>query len=279
MNASKFLKRLAVCSWSLEPRSPGELADGLETIGVRRVQLALDPIRETPAVWSNCFNVLRRRGVQVVSGMMTCVSEDYSTLESIRVTGGLTPDHTWEQNLENFTANAEIMRQNDVRTALFHAGFLPHEESDPGFAKMIGRLETVADTFAARELSLILETGQEAAGGLIAFLRKLGRPNVGVNFDPANMILYNNGDPIDGLRLLGKFVRNVHIKDANLTLLPGTWGSEVVVGQGQVNWDQFFRVLEEIGFSGDLCFEREAGSQRVQDIRTARQFLEELLEG
>ena len=277
MDISKYLKRLAVCSWSLQPGSPAQLAQDLDAIGINRVQLALDPIREQPEIWGNCIPSLAESGIKVVSGMMTSVGEDYSSIDAIRVTGGITPDSTWEANLENFTANAEVMKANGISTALFHAGFLPHDENDPNFAKMHGRLATVADVFAERGLGVILETGQEPATGLLAFLEKLDRPNVRANFDPANMILYSSGEPIDALRTLGAHVGSIHIKDANLTSLPGTWGEEVVVGTGQVNWPEFFRVLDEIGFSGDLCIEREAGGQRVADIQTAKNYLDRLI--
>ena len=279
MNASRHLQRLAVCSWSLQPADPAQLADHLDAIGIRRVQLALDPIRENPAVWGKAIASLRGRGIEIVSGMMTAVGEDYSTLDAIRVTGGVTPDGTWAQNLANFTANADLMQREGIRTALFHAGFLPHHESDPDFAKMLDRLARIADLFSARGLGVILETGQEPAAGLQSFLRKLNRPNVGANLDPANMLLYNNGSPVEALRLLGPHVRNLHIKDARVTKVPGTWGEEVVVGTGEVRWPDFFRTLEEIGYHGDLCIEREAGTQRVEDIRAARAFLEQLLKG
>jgi hypothetical protein len=84
----------------------------------------------------------------------------------------------------------------------FHAGFLPHEESDPSFAKLLARLRQIADLFAAKNMAVGLETGQEEAGTLAAFLKKLDRANVGVNFDPANMILYDKGDPVAALRTL-----------------------------------------------------------------------------
>ena len=278
MDISKHLERLAVCSWSLQPKSPEDLADQLESVGIRRVQLALDPVRED-AAWADAFAVLRTRSIAVVSGMMAAVGEDYSTLESIKVTGGITPDGTWEQNLANFTANADLMAKEGVPTALFHAGFLPHEESDTDFEKMLGRLSAVADLFAERGLNVVLETGQEPAHGLRAFLDKLSRGNVGANLDPANMLLYNNGNPVEALRLLGNYVCSLHIKDANVTSVPGTWGEEVIVGTGQVDWSEFFEALDEIDFDGDLCIEREAGDQRVADIRTAREFLVSLSEG
>jgi L-ribulose-5-phosphate 3-epimerase len=101
-------------------------------------------------------------------------------------------------------------------------------------------------------------------------LEKLNNPNVGVNFDPANMLLYDKGNPIEALRTLGPWIRQVHIKDARRTRVPGTWGEEVVAGTGEVDWPAFFATLQLVGFTGDLCIEREAGSQRVADIGAAR---------
>jgi sugar phosphate isomerase/epimerase len=156
----------------------------------------------------------------------------------------------------------------------FHAGFLPHEPTDPSFVKMLGRLTEAADAFRDAGVPLGLETGQETAPVLVSLLEKLNRPNVGVNFDPANMILYDKGDPIAALRVLGPWIRQVHIKDARRTKVPGTWGQEVAVGTGEVAWPAFFATLKEVGFAGDFVIEREAGDRRVQDIRAARQVVE-----
>jgi sugar phosphate isomerase/epimerase len=98
-----------------------------------------------------------------------------------------------------------------------------------------------------------------------------------VNFDPANLILYDKGDPIDALRTLGPWLKQCHIKDATRTRQPGTWGEEVVVGSGEVNWPAFFQTLNDLKFSGYLSIEREADTQRVQDIQAARQYLESAL--
>ena len=270
----KLADRLAVCSWSVQPSNPLELATRLEEIGIRRVQLALDPLRENPAVWDATDACFREKHISVVSGMLGCVGEDYSTLDSIRVTGGLAPDHTWEQNRKNFQAAIPIAQRLGIRLIAFHAGFLPHDEADPAFNKMLKRLAEIADLFAAAGIDLGFETGQESAPVLLEVLHKLNKKNVGVNFDPANMILYDKGDPIEALRLLGRAVRQVHIKDAIRTKVPGTWGEEVPVGTGQVNWHAFMATLNELNFNGDLVIEREAGNQRVADIRFARQTLE-----
>lgn len=266
--------RIAVCSWSLQPSSPEDLIAKLEATGIRRVQLALDPLREQPQVWGQTEALFRQHGLSLVSGMFGTIGEDYSTLETIRQTGGIAPDATWEQNRQNTEAAAALAARLGLQLVTFHAGFLPHDESDPAFGKMLKRLTEVADIFAARKITLGLETGQETAPVLAGLLHKLKRPNVGVNFDPANMLLYNKGNPIEAVRVLGPWLRQVHIKDAVRTQVPGTWGEEVPAGTGEVDWPVFFATLKKLLYSGNYVIEREAGNQRVADIRTARELVE-----
>lgn len=268
--------RLAVCSWSLQPTDAGDFIARLSGTGITRVQLALDPLRDTPRLWENTGALFRENGIETVSGMFGCAGEDYSTLESIRLTGGIAPDATWEQNLANIRATAELASELGLKLVTFHAGFLPHEETDPAFGKMLKRLETVARIFSAKDILLGLETGQESASSLAEFLRKLDMPGVGVNFDPANMILYGKGDPLQAIRILGPRILQVHIKDALRTTVPGTWGEEVPAGSGHVDWAGFFATLREEKFSGNFVIEREAGIQRAADIRTARNLFQKL---
>jgi sugar phosphate isomerase/epimerase len=276
---NSHIQRLAVCSWSLQPTSPADLMAKLESTGIRRVQLALDPLRDSPGEWGETPALFRQKGITTVSGMFGCVGEDYSTLETIRLTGGIAPDTTWEQNWKNIQSTASLAHQLGLKLVTFHAGFLPHEEKDPNFARMLGRLADTADVFKAANIALGLETGQETAPVLVQLLQKLKRPNVGVNFDPANMILYDKGDPIAALRMLGPWIRQVHIKDARRTKVPGTWGEEVAAGTGEVDWRAFFVTLRELNYTGDLVIEREAANQRVSDIRTAKEVVTRMGDG
>ena len=271
MNPSPIDQRLAVCSWSLQPTDPHDLLEKIRATGIHRVQLELDPLRKDPATWGDAGDVLRQAGVTIISGMFGCVGEDYHTLHTIRMTGGIAPDATWQENLENIRATVVIAAALGLKLVTFHAGFVPHDTTDPGFTKMVGRIKAVAEIFAAADMHLGLETGQETADGLANLLEALDQPNVTVNFDPANMLLYGKGNPIEALRVLAPWIRQVHVKDAIPTTPPGTWGEEVAVGAGQVDWPAFCGTLAQIGFTGDIVIEREAGTQRVADIRTARE--------
>ncbi len=269
--------RLAVCSWSLQPTSPQQLLNYVREIGIPRVQLALDPLRENPEVWGALPELFAAAGVTLAGGMFGTVGEDYTTPETIKRTGGVVPDGTWEQNWRNIQAVAGIAARLGLKLVTFHAGFLPHEESDPDFQKLLERIGRIAGVFGERGIALGFETGQETAGTLRSFLEQLGCANVGVNFDPANMILYEKGDPIAALRVLAPFLRSCHLKDAIATKVPGTWGEEVPVGAGQVDWRAFFRTLEELKFNGDLAIEREAGTTRVADIKSGREYVDALV--
>jgi L-ribulose-5-phosphate 3-epimerase len=271
-----FTSRLAVCSWSLQPENPEQLIEHMKAIGLKRIQCALDPIREKPEVWRRFPDLCREQGFDLVSGMFGTVGEDYTTLETIRRTGGVVPDATWEQNWANIQASANTARQLGLKLVSFHAGFLPHEATDPSFAKLTARIKQIALLFAGFGIQLAFETGQESAVTLKAFLDQLNQPNVGVNFDPANMILYDKGDPIESLRVLNRYIRQCHVKDATRAKVPGEWGVEVATGTGEVDWAAFFRTLKELNFAGYCCIEREAGNQREVDIRAARAHVEKV---
>ena len=128
-------------------------------------------------------------------------------------------------------------------------------------------------------VTIAFETGQETADLLRLTLDELRCPNLKVNFDPANMLLYDKGDPIRAVEILGPDIRSVHVKDANRPTTPGQWGEEVPLGQGQVNIRQFVKTLKKVGYRGPLCIEREVGNQeeRLKDLAHGIRYLRECL--
>jgi sugar phosphate isomerase/epimerase len=264
--------RLAVCSWSLHPKDPGDLIAQLKQLGMDKIQLALGPVLSDPK-WADAGQQLADAGIRIVSGMFGTVGEDYSTLETIRRTGGVVPDATWETNWASIRKLAPVATALGVRLVSFHAGFLPEDPGDPAYDKLVSRLSRIADLFGEAVIDLAFETGQEDCRTLRGFLDRLNKSNVGANFDPANMILYGKGDPVESVKALAGYVKSVHVKDALPAATPGAWGKEVAVGTGAVDWVNFFAALNAGKFTGYLCIEREAGEQRIADITTAKKFL------
>jgi sugar phosphate isomerase/epimerase len=268
---------IGVCSWSLQPSGPHDLAEKVRAAGLSTVQLALDPIRAGTWSLDETVAACRDAGIAIRSGMMRTRGEDYTTLDTIRATGGVRPDEHWEANLAAARGDARLARELGLELVTFHAGFIPHERGDPVRRVMIDRLREIADVFDREGVQTGFETGQETAATLLDALDELDRPQVGVNFDPANMILYGMGDPVAALRSLAPRVVQIHMKDALPTQNPGTWGREVAAGAGAVDWPSFFEVYRAGNVDCDLMIEREAGGRRLDDIRAARGLIERLL--
>ncbi len=269
--------------------SAAKVAAEMDGAGVRCVDLAACPFVDPKAVLPNTGGetelvsgtggadpiVKERRDIEeflasgrwrISSTLFNSRYDDYTTLESIRRTGGLVPDEHWEENRKIVADAIRLTAEWKCPYILLHAGYINHADK-PGFAKLTDRLKYVRDLCADAGIELILETGQETADDLAQMLVDL--PGVFVNLDPANMILYGKGDPVRAVKTLAPWIRHVHIKDASRSEVSGEWGEEVEWTKGQVNADAFIGALKEIGFDGYLSVEREAGTDRAGDIARA----------
>lgn len=254
---------IGLCSWSLQTDIAG-VADAMQRIGLEHVHLGIRAAVED----KNVLKQVEKQSWIITSTMIDFPQEDYSTLDSIKVTGGVVPDDCWDRNRRLFIEAVNATAELGVDFLSMHAGFID-ETNEEHAKKFADRIVTLADAADAKAIKLLLETGQETAEELRDFLEKLDHPAIGVNFDPANMILYDKGNPIDAVHVLGPWIEHVHIKDADRTKTPGTWGAEVPWGSGQVRTGLFLDALDEVGFDGALAIEREAGDDRFGDIKMA----------
>lgn len=269
---------IGVCSWSLHPKDTADLAAQVNEAGLSHVQLGLAGLSAMGGKDQRAeLDHLIKNNIAITGGMVGFAGEDYSTIANIRRTGGFVPDNDWISRRAITEQAAQMARDLKLPHISAHVGFVP-PRSDAGYAKVLDRIREIADLFANHNLSLLMETGQEKADELLEFLHDLKRNNVFINFDPANMILYGAGEPIAAIRTLGNFIRHVHVKDATPSTRPGEeWGAEVPFGTGQVNPKQFLTALHNAGYKGPLCIEREAGNQRLTDVKTAVEALKRAL--
>lgn len=266
-------KITALCSWSLSPTDPDHLIRMTQECGLSSIQLALLPLTNNQWDLNQLTTKLADAKIKICSTMMTTIDEDYSSLESIKATGGLRPSQHWTANQQRAVDSARIAQQLNLTLITLHAGFIPEHECAERDT-MIHRIATIASIFADSGVNLALETGQEHASTLLELLNHPALSNVKVNFDPANMILYNMGDPIQSLALLKPHIAQIHIKDAIPTQTQGQWGTEVPVGSGAVDWTPFFRIVSTLPDTINLVIERESGTQRIQDIIVARKLIQ-----
>jgi sugar phosphate isomerase/epimerase len=270
---------VGVCSWSLQVKSIPELKQLLGQLKTDVVQIACgDPHHADWQEGDQLPEAARAAGFRMTGAMLGFPGEDYTTPQTIRKTGGFGNPATRPERLERFRWALDRTRALGLSDLMLHAGFLP-EPGDPERKSFLDTLAKVSDLAKAKGVTIAFETGQETADLLRRTLDELKCSNLKVNFDPANMLLYEKGDPLRAVEILGPDIRSVHVKDAVPTAVPGTWGEEVPLGQGKVNIRHFIKTLQKVGYRGPLCIEREVGTQaqRLADIAHGIRYLQECL--
>ncbi|AWM38052.1 Xylose isomerase-like TIM barrel [Gemmata obscuriglobus] len=270
---------IGVCSWSLQVTNVPELKTFLDKLGIEVVQIACgDPHHASWAEGEDLPSAALAAGFKMSGAMLGFPGEDYTTPQTIEKTGGFGDSATRPERLECFKWGLARTKALGLSDLMLHAGFIPAVGS-PERKAFLDTLATVSELAQAAGVTVAFETGQESAALLRRTLDDLKCPNLKVNFDPANMLLYDMDDPLRVLDLLAPDIRSVHLKDANRPTVKGTWGTEVPLGTGQTNTREFVKALKRIGFTGPLCIEREVGNQqeRFWDIEHGVRFLRECL--
>lgn len=184
--------------------------------------------------------------------------ESYADIPTVTRTVGLVPAATRAARTSEMKEIADFARKLNVDVVALHLGFVPHDASDRLYREVLAVTRDVCDHCRGQRQALHLETGQEPADTLLRFIKDVERDNLLINFDPANMILYGSGEPIEALEKVGGYVRSVHCKDATWAAHPGQeWGTEVPLGEGAVGMERYLRTLDKIGYHGPLTIERE----------------------
>lgn len=210
--------------------------------------------------------------------------DSYASIAETARTVGLVPRETREYRSKLMLDIAAFGRRIGCKTLGTHIGFVPADRTGDDYRDLVKTVQGVLDVLADNGQKLHLETGQETAHHLLEFIDDVSRDNLKINFDPANMILYGTGDPIEALRTVGEFVGSIHCKDsvAAPADVRGTqWGREVALGDGEVGMKRYLETLKEVGYVGPLTIERELSEDPVQqkaDIKQAIDLLTKLRE-
>lgn len=226
--------------------------------------------------WKNCLG-----DFQLATVVCAFRGESYADLPTVRATVGFLPKSARAERERRTFEIANFAAALGVKSIACHIGFVPDDRTDADYIAVRDTVRRVCDHAAAHGQTFALETGQESADVLLRFIDDTGRGNLKVNFDPANMILYGSGDPIDALERLAPFVVSVHAKDGDPppTAFPDRLGTERPLGQGSVGIPRFIAALKRGGFQGTLNVEREIedSRRRMADIREAVDMLRALI--
>lgn len=287
------LKDLEVGLMFWGERNPQRTIRAVKALGLRCGQLGFAghvPLTaEAAAEWKSAIEA---EDFSVTTVFAAYEGESYADIPTVQKTVGFIPAATREAREARTYEIVDMAAALGVDTIANHIGFVPEDRSDPVYGIVKAMVQRVCDYADKRGISYSLETGQEPAHVMKAFIEDVGRRNLGVNFDPANLILYGTSDPIEALEVLAPHVASVHVKDGNWPPKdkPGALGTETPLGQGAVGIDRFVATLKKIGYKGPLVIEREValdqdmndrhkeGLQHLEDILQAIALLQRLRE-
>jgi sugar phosphate isomerase/epimerase len=257
---------------------PDQTVRMVSQLGVSCGQLGIHPgailNNEQITVWKTALDT---EGMEIVTVFSSYLGESYASISTVQKTVGFIPPLTREEREARTYECSDFASELGVSSLATHIGFVPEDRTNPDYIAVREMVRRVCDYCAQNDQIFALETGQEPARTLRDFIADVDRENLGINFDPANMILYGSGEPLEALEIVREHVVTVHCKDAKWPTERGQWGTETPLGKGDVSIDKFLTKLKEIGYWGPLVIEREITGEKQQvDIRAGIAWLEEL---
>lgn len=194
------------------------------------------------------------------------------------LTLGLVPPAFRHERLKMLMKGVDFAVSIGAPSLTTHVGFIPENPNDPEYQNLLVTLRHLVRYCCRKDIWFLFETGQETPVTLLRTIEGIGLDHIGINLDPANLILYGKANPVDALEIFGKYVKGVHAKDGLYPTSGASLGEEVRLGEGRVNFPALISRLKELGYSGSLTIEREiSGEQQIQDILAAKKFLEALI--
>ena len=191
---------------------------------------------------------------------------------------GLVPEEYRDMRLKALLTGSDFAAKIGVKDLVTHAGYMPENPYDSQYQPVVEALRTLANHCKANGQRFLFETGQETPVTLLRVIEEIGTGNVGINLDPANLLMYGKANPVDALDVFGQYVWGIHGKDGEYPTAGKNLGKEKPLGQGRVNYPAFIRRLKEIGYQGTITIEREIrGEEQKRDIKMAKEILDRLI--
>ncbi len=271
---------IGVCGWCIDR---ADAVRGIEVcgkeLGLGAVQIGFFTEAALRSAEADVIAAtLRTSGVTLVGSFIAFEGEDYASIERITATGGFMPGDHFGDRLALTEAAAALTAALGAPLLAIHAGTVPTDTSSPVYGALVDRVGQAADAVASYGVRLLLETGREPVEILIGFIDAVGRANVGVNFDPGNLVIYGVDDPIRAVSKLRGRIDIVHLKDARQSLRPGaSYGKAASLGMGDAQIARVVSRLRTVGYRGPLLLEMRSRDSGFGDLRDAVSFVQSLL--
>ncbi|WP_337746492.1 sugar phosphate isomerase/epimerase family protein [Victivallis vadensis] len=277
------MKELAIGTMVRFGIPPEESFRRLKSLGLDSCQLATVPDdylygQEGRDNTRRLRDKIEEYGIEVTSLFLSFPDQDW---KDWRNSIGLVPPRTRAARLVRACRSADWARELGIVQIASHVGCIPEDSASEAFRSFVDDLRPFVRLLGANGQILAYETGQESVAVLKRTMEAVGEENQGVNFDPANLLIYNHDDPAVLLRELGDRVVHLHCKDAVRPAPGEELGRETRFGEGATNFRELLRALYKLGYRGPLTIEREIapGAELDRDLVQAVELLKTLKEG
>jgi len=221
---------------------------------------------------------LQKYGIEATAVIVTGPGPEVYDFQRGPLTIGLVVKQYRAERIAHMKKASDFCKTVGISGVQGHCGFIPENPNDPAWGEVVEALKEVGGYVKKNGQTFRCETGQETPVTLVRTLKATGLDNVGVNLDPANLLMYGKANPVDALELLGPYVLGVHAKDGLYPTEPDKLGREVAIGQGKVDFPRFIAKLKAVGYKGPITIEREiSGPKQTEDILASKKFLEGLI--
>lgn len=203
--------------------------------------------------------------------------------------GGFTHPEKNPEKIEKSKRILDLAKELETNVVTTHIGVVPEDKNHDRYKIMQEACHELAEYADSIDAHFAIETGPETSATLKGFLDSLESTGVGVNLDPANLVMVTGDDPVKAVHNLKKYIVHTHAKDGKQlfykdpeiiygmkpdVIVTGDSFIEVPLGEGSVSFKEYLEALCDIGYNGFLTIEREVGDNPEKDIRTAVKFLE-----
>jgi sugar phosphate isomerase/epimerase len=182
-----------------------------------------------------------------------------------------------EERIDRLRMTLALSYDLGPRVVVAEVGRMPDKEDDPRFVLLSEALAALGQHGDRVGAVLALETGLESGETLRKFLERFDTGGLGVNLDPANLLMHGHS-PYDAVRVLREKILHTHAKDAREQGASRT-AQEVALGHGDIDWLMYLEALEQAEYRGWLTVEREGGTDRVNEVAVGVKFLRRLVGG
>jgi sugar phosphate isomerase/epimerase len=239
-------------------RKEGNCFEAVKHFGLNVCQLvSWDPTLATMEMAERVNQESQETGVRVSAMWAGFPGRMVWNFQEGPVTLGIVPKEGRQERLDALKKWADFAVWIGAPAIITHCGFIPENMTDPNYDEVVAAIKEVAEYCAERGIEFWFETGQETPVVLLRTIQRIGTNNLGINYDPANLILYGKGNPVDALDVIGPYIRNIHVKDGFYPTDGEHLGRQVAVGKGKVDFPKLLAGLKQLNFHGEWIIERE----------------------